>query len=310
MNKKLMNALEVGLQRMQQGESLDSVLQSSPELAAQLRPLLETAQRARLASRLEFPPLTLARQRARGLALAQDLNLGNNRHPLQRRAWRLALTILCVLAILTMSSNGLLNASAHSIPGDSLYPFKRSLESTQLQLVFDPAQKQALEQAFSQRRIEETKSLITIQRVESVEFIGVVSSRSRQEWVVSGITVVVTPRTDIDDAIQVGSQIDVDGSTNTAGDVVAIRLSLTTHPDNDNPHPGSLQAQTPTPDLSANSSTSATLTGPSVKSAPAHSSDGHDQEKDGEGQSSGKSAENHSSGDNKDSHSYSGDGGN
>ena len=226
MNKKLLDALESCLQQIEQGEPLDTVLARYPELAAQLRPLLEAAVCARSARVESLPVTALARQRARGLALAADLRQGKNRRTLRRYSWRPVMTVLAVLAILVMSSNGLLIASAHSIPGDTLYPLKRSVESTQLRLVSDPVERELLEHEFDERRVDETRHLITDQRVEEVEFTGVVASQSENEWLVSGISVVVTSRTEIDSGILVGDMIEVEGVTNAAGVVEATHLTL------------------------------------------------------------------------------------
>ncbi|MGA2505817.1 MAG: DUF5667 domain-containing protein [Anaerolineales bacterium] len=233
MNEKLQDALETCLQRMAQGETLDSLLGRYPGLAVQLSPLLKAAAHARSVRRESLPSSALARQRSRGLALAAELRPRKNRPLLLRGFWRISLTALSVIAILVLSSNGLLDASAHSIPGDTLYPLKRSVESTQLHLTSDPAEKEVLEQTFSERRVDETRSLITIRRSESVEFTGIVSSQTDVEWIVSGIPVVITSDTDMDDGIIVGDEIDVRGSTNPAGDVEAIFLSLVNVPDPD-----------------------------------------------------------------------------
>jgi hypothetical protein len=226
MNKRLPDALEDCLWRMEQGESLDSVLAHHPDLAARLHPLLETAVRARPAIREDLPLTVMARQRARGLALAADLRREKN-HPLfQRNIWRPALLVLSVIALLVISGNGLLIASAHSIPGDPLYPFKRSVESTQLQLASDPAKRQVLAHTFRERRVDETRLLIIEERVEDVEFSGVVTSQSDDEWLVSGFSVIVTAQTDIEAGIGVGDEVEVVGTTNADGCVDAIRLSL------------------------------------------------------------------------------------
>ncbi len=69
MNEKLQDALETCLQRMEQGETLDSLLGRYPDLAVQLSPLLKAAARARSARRESLPSTVLARQRSRGLVL-------------------------------------------------------------------------------------------------------------------------------------------------------------------------------------------------------------------------------------------------
>ena len=247
MNKKLLDALENCLQRMQQGESLDSVLTIYPGLAAQLRPLLETAERARSLNQADLPSTVLARQRSRGLALAANLRQGKKPHSLQMHSWRLVMTVLSVIAILVMSSNGLLIASAHSLPGDTLYPMKRSVESTQLHLVSNPAERELLERAFDERRVDETRSLIADERVEKVDFTGTVSGKLDNGWLVSGIPVIISARTDMDDGIGIGDQVEVQGLTNAFGGVNARRLSLVNNSATNEQHPRVSPTPTPSP---------------------------------------------------------------
>ena len=298
MNNKLFDALEICLQRMEHGESLDSVLASYSSLAAQLRPLLETAICARSPQRERLPANVLSRQRSRGLALAADLRQGKNRRPWLSRFWRPVLTFLSVAAFLLMSSNGLLLASAHSIPGDTLYPLKRSVESTQLQLVSNPNQRLALKQAFSERRVEETRSLITNKRVENVEFTGVVSFQSAGQWLVFGIPVVITSQTIIDADIILGDTIEVDGSTNTSGDVEAIRLSLPSDPDSDDNYPSLTPSPTPSAEpVITETPTEESSISTAKSSAPqSQSVEDSSHTSDHEGQSSTDSHDEHSSG--------------
>jgi hypothetical protein len=243
MNTRLSDALENCLQRMQQGETLESVLAHYPGLETDLRPLLEAAVLARSTSRESLPTGVLARQRSRGLALAADLRQGKNPLLVLGRFWRSVIMVLAVVVVLVISTNNLLNASARSLPGDTLYPLKRSVESTQLRLVSDPVKKLELEHTFSQRRVDETKSLISEDRVEDVEFTGVVLSQSDGEWLISGITVVVTSQTEIEKGINVGDEIEVNGSTNSAGDVVAISLRLAQDYESDGTLPGDSPTQ-------------------------------------------------------------------
>jgi hypothetical protein len=291
MNQKLLDALENCLQRIEQGETMDAVLARHRELIEQLRPLLETAICARSVSRETLPvtALALARQRSRGLILAADLRRGKNHLPVRRISWRPLMTALSVIAILVMSSNGILIASAHSIPGDTLYPLKRSVESTRLYLVSNPVKKQELEHTFEELRVDETRSLITHRRVESVEFSGQVSSQSEFEWSVSGIRVVITPQTRIDPGIAVGDLIEVDGATNTTGGVDAVHLSLLESPDIDDKP----VVMPPTPQPSAEPALQETPTDSSV--TPADSGEGEIQPGDGESRSSDSPHEEQSS---------------
>jgi hypothetical protein len=225
MNQKMLDAFENSLQRMDQGETLDSALAHYPDLAGQLRPLLVTARRASSLRNQRLPVAALSRGRARGLSLAVDLRQKKGSRLARSHFLRLALTAISVIAILVMSGNGLLIASAKSLPGDTLYPLKRTVETTQLSLVTDPAEKQALQLTFSQRRVEEAKSLIDDHRVETVQFNGVVTGRSDGEWVISGIPVQVSQQTELDQTVSVGDEVQVSGSTNSDGEVSAVRLS-------------------------------------------------------------------------------------
>ena len=294
MNKIMLDALESCLQLMEKGEQLDSALARYPGLQAQLRPLLEAAVCARSARVESLPTTTLARQRARGLALAADLRRQKIRHPLRKYSWRPVMTALSVLAILVMSSNGLLIASAHSIPGDTLYPLKRSVESTQLHLVSDPVEKDALERTFDERRVEETRSLIADERVEEVEFNGLVSSQSESVWEVSGIKVVITPHTQIDAGIHVGDRVDVDGSTNPSGGMDATHISLVNGPDDDTKLPQMTPTLPSGAAPSGESSLQETPTESSIGSAGSGGESNH--ESDGSDQSSSSSTGEHSSG--------------
>jgi hypothetical protein len=267
MNKKQFDLLEEGLQRLDSGESLESILASHPEEADLLRPLLTTSARLRPGSTSPLPVAVLSRQRTRGLALAAELRGGRRRNPRTARFWRQIVTATAVIALLAMSGQGLLIASAHSIPGDTLYPLKRSVESTQLQFVSDPTQKRSLEQEFSDRRIEETKSLLTIQRIEPVSFDGAVTSQNDMQWIVSGIPVFLTPTTQIDPGIRIGDEVEVYGMTNAAGGVDASRITLHNDSEGEDNLPGGISTQTPSANGSQEFESEATFPYPTPTTA-------------------------------------------
>jgi hypothetical protein len=293
MNRKMLDALENCLLRMKLGDSLEAALSMYPHLAAQLRPLLETAALARPAVRENLPLTVLARQRARGMALAAGLRQESNRRSIFRNTWRPALTVLSVIAILVMSSNGLFTASAQSLPGDTLYPLKRSVESTQLKLVSDPVKHQDLEREFDERRVEEARELITDKRVEGVEFTGLVSSQSENEWLVSGIHVVITSQTKMEAVILVGDMIEVHGATNASGGVDASLLTLVEKGADQENHPEVSPISTPSPESTGESGLHENPSESSV--TPSHSGEGDDQSDDGNVSSPDATHESHSS---------------
>ncbi len=237
MKTLLFDALEDCLQAIEKGETIETVLARYPHLTEDLRPMLESAQAIKAQGRRNLPVQAAARSRARVMAAASKLSsAGAERHNL-KIPWRFMLITLAILAFLVVGGNGFLVASAHSLPGDVLYPIKRSAEITQLILTSNPAHKIALLKEFSQRRLQETQSLITIGRVVQVEFDGVVTSKIKNGWVVNGIPVVVTSHTHLVSDVQVGDDINVSGETHQDGSVEASSLERKPR---DDEHPFSL----------------------------------------------------------------------
>ncbi len=222
MNRQLRDALEACLQAMEKGESMDAVLRRFPSFAAELRPLLEAARASRTLDSGSLPGLTVRRSRVRVLAAASRLRKAPRRR--SWRAWQIAVTVTAVLAILLASTNGLLIVSARALPGDALYPLKLTVENTQLQLAVDPAQKQALIRQFQLRRVEETESLLSQDRVVHVEFGGTVAAKTDDGVLVEGIPVVITNQTQITAPLSIGSEVTVSGQTHTDGHVQADAL--------------------------------------------------------------------------------------
>ncbi len=247
MNRQLMNALENCLQAINDGEALDSILERYPHLAADLRPLLEAAQMARTlrpgpgqaVNRSPVPQNAQTRSRARVLSAAARLR---EVHAPRRitPALRTAFAMLGVALFLILGGNGLLVASASSLPGEPLYAVKRGMENLQLSLASDPQEKAIIEQELYDLRIEETGTLLHEQRVERVEFSGLVESQTSNGWVVSGIPVIVTVQTELDGVITPGAHVEIRGQTQTDGSVWAERVKVeSTGSGNNEDNPGS-----------------------------------------------------------------------
>ncbi len=136
------------------------------------------------------------------------------------------MTIAVVIAVLVMSTNGLLVASARALPGDRLYPLKRGIETSQLRFTLEADKKISLEHQFDERRVDETQSLINVMRAEPVEFSGRLTDMQEDEWLVSGIPVRLTDETIIEPGIEIGDEVEVDGMTTSLGLVEATHLLL------------------------------------------------------------------------------------
>ncbi len=222
----LYNALETCLQALEQGQTPDSALARYPEFAAQLRPLLEVSLRARTSSGHPIPDEIRRRGRARLLQHAAQL--ASRRAP--RRLippWpRLALAF-GLAAVLLLSSTGLVNASSGALPGDRLYPVKRTWESLRLLLVFHPEERELLESHFEQERLDEIDELLIRGRTAPIAFSGLVTQMQGEQWRVSGIPLRITASTRLPQApLSEGSPIAVQGMTRPDGVVEALEIRL------------------------------------------------------------------------------------
>jgi hypothetical protein len=238
MKQHFFDILEDCLQALERGEPLEAILARYPDLSADLRPVLESAQAARAMHSREIPAAVRARGRARVLAAAARLRQAPTPHHRIGRIWRVLIAVLASLTFLAASSGGLIVASAAALPGDALYPIKRVLENTRLQFTNDPVQKQVLTQQFSQLRVDETQTLLTTKRVSDVEFDGQVAARLSDGWLVAGIPVVVTDQTLVAGTITVGQNVNVIGQTQVDQRVRAVNLT-----------PGGDDSSSGTPDI-------------------------------------------------------------
>src|SRR5512143_1402571 len=118
---ELYDALEECLQAMARGASIDHAVKRYPNLAGELRPLLQASQIARAAGSIHVPPDVRRRGRSQ---LIEQVRQGRRTHIPRRMIPlfpRLALTGFLVAA-LALTSTGLVSASSTSLPGQQLYP--------------------------------------------------------------------------------------------------------------------------------------------------------------------------------------------
>ncbi|HUH98637.1 MAG TPA: DUF5667 domain-containing protein [Anaerolineales bacterium] len=223
MTDRLYDALESCLQALEGGQTIDSALEHYPELAPELRPILEVSLQARTLKTASIPEGVQRRGRARLLQRAAQLRQSqrlSSRHSLAFFP-RLALA-LGAAAALILSSTGLVGASSNSLPGDQLYPVKRTWEGFQLALMLNRQGQEALQSRFEQERLNEIDELLIRNRSQAVTFSGLVTGRQDGAWLVSGIRVVVTNRTRFSAApIANGVPVTVTGTTGSDGGLQA-----------------------------------------------------------------------------------------
>jgi hypothetical protein len=216
-------ALAACLEELKAGKNLDEVLRPYGKLGDDLRPLLETAlHNQAYAASLTAPRAAQLRSRAQFLNAAQAFS---EKKP---RPWwagiampRLAMAAFIFLAVIILGGFTTAAASAQSLPGDILYPFKLASERTRLWLTRSPGERLALEETFDDLRAQEILELMQSNRNESVRLAGEVTSMQSNEWLVRDIRVRLNADTVLEQEIEVGFYVEVTGWLQNDGSVQA-----------------------------------------------------------------------------------------
>ena len=226
----LSEVLEICLQDIEQGESIETVLFRYPEYADELRPILEGSMNARSMASVAPSAEVVRRNRAKVLQHASQMRDTQSKSS-SRRIWfaslrRVAVT-LAVVAMLFVSGTGLVSAASTTLPGDNLYPVKRTWEDVLVFLTFNLQQREVLEIERENKRLHELRELFATGRSAEVEFSGVATSQNGNEWIIAGFRVVISSQTEVRDGpLAVGSPVRVKGHTQGDGVVLAERVRL------------------------------------------------------------------------------------
>lgn len=221
------DALEICLQEIEKGADLETVLRLYPDLADELRPILETSVEARNLAAGGPAPDVLRRGRSRVLQQAAQMREANAQS--SRRLWtvplRRALVSLAVIVALFVSSTNLVRAATTTLPGDNLYPVKRTWEDVLVLFTFNMQARQLLEVEHENERLEELYELFAEGRLAKVDFAGTVTRQNGDLWLVSKVPVVISAGTDLrDQPILPGDAVRVRGVTQSDGTVLAERV--------------------------------------------------------------------------------------
>jgi len=139
---------------------------------------------------------------------------------------RVAVTLIVVVAIF-VSGTGLVRAASTTLPGDNLYPVKRTWEDVLLLFTFNLQEREGLEVEHENERLHELQELFAEGRSAEVDFVGLVTSQNGNEWLVAGIPVVISAQTEMrGSSITIGSPVRVKGQAQGNGSVFADRVEL------------------------------------------------------------------------------------
>ena len=222
MNDKLYEVLEICIRAIETGADLESVLKLYPQMEDELRPILETMQRAKSLSVPAIPEASIQRSRARVLKHAAEMRVSTPKPRRTRLMFTRFATSMALALVFLLGGTGIVGASSGALPGDNLYPVKRRWEEVRLLFAFSPEGREELESKYEQERLNEVDILLNEGREETIAFYGIVTAQNGDYWLVSGVPVQLTPKTQLPvAAVVVGAPVTVVGRTNGQGFIEA-----------------------------------------------------------------------------------------
>lgn len=221
--------LELCLNEIDKGATIESLMVRYPAYADELRPILEASVDAKSIAAPNPPADVVRRNRAKVLQHAAQMREANASST--RRLWsvplRRALVSLAVIGVLFASSTGLVRAASTTLPGDNLYPVKRTWEDVLVIFTFNVQSKQTLQVEHENERLNELNELFAERRSVRVDFSGLVTRQEGNLWLVAGIPVAVSTQTGLpSQPVVVGDAIHIIGVTQNDGAVLAQQVYL------------------------------------------------------------------------------------
>lgn len=140
--------------------------------------------------------------------------------PLTRQAGLLAAVLIVCIAM----SVGTVTASARALPGDLLYPVKRTVEQIELLVIRDNDREAEYLRQLAQRRREEARRVLELKRRVSLEFAGVLHRAENGQWTVGGIPVQIDPEAAANAGVQPGDLVEIRGIA-AGGEMQVLRIT-------------------------------------------------------------------------------------
>lgn len=245
---------EDALAMLAAGVPLDTILAEAGKDAGQLRPLLEmVSEVSSLKQTIPIPPpqASLQKMLAHGEKLA-----ASSPPPVKESAWqidflslfrggfRLAAGLTTALMLFVLVGGMLSLAAQRSVPGDSLYTLKQARETLQLNLTSDPERREALNKSFNERRRMEIETLLERDREATVDFEENIQTITATTIEINGLTLEITPETEITGQLAVGARVRVEAMTRPP---TLVALSITVLEPVSPPTPTMTPTATPQP---------------------------------------------------------------
>ena len=179
MTEKFENILEKCLERITvKGESIEACLRDYPEHTSRLEPLLRTAISASRSIHYiqAVPELKL---KAKNKMLSEIQCRQQKQVKVVRAlAWEYRWALPAMLLLLLLIGSGVVIGANESMPDESLYPVKTTMEKVQLKLTPSDLDKAKLHAKFAERRVEEMVAMEKRKKAQEVEKLA---QRAKQE---------------------------------------------------------------------------------------------------------------------------------
>lgn len=255
------------LDALDRGELPEQILARYPQDAARLRPMLQTAVQLR---RLSLQPTRAAQMKSKEAFLASAAALKAQSAPRPMPWWRVRrlLAPVLTLVVVALFGLGLVQASAGTLPGDTLYGVKLLVENARLAISRDPVGTEMLQQ---QERVQEIRRLLDVGRAADVRFSGLITAVSPNQLIIAGLLTELTPQTVLLGDPAVGLSAEVNGRTENGRLLAVTILVQGTVPPTPAPLPAETETAVPTQVTPAPAATQVTPTAtpaPSIQANP------------------------------------------
>jgi hypothetical protein len=178
MNREIEEILNTCIDRITlRGDSIENCLESYPDRARELEPLLKTAMEAREA--FSEKPSREFQQEAKSRFLSKLVSIEKRREGFKLLDWqrRWAVAVCAVLALVIMAG-GTVGASTNALPGDLMYSVKTTMERVQAFFTFGDEAKANLYIELAERRVEEIEALAERERDITKAALGVMGDET------------------------------------------------------------------------------------------------------------------------------------
>ncbi len=249
--KELVNIFDECVDRLAAGQTIEDCLRQYPQHATQLRPMLEVG----LLTRRVVPPtaeVIAAQDRVRQRVETVVQTMPPQRQPVRLFTQRIATLAASLVLVFLIAVGGGATLAQDSLPGDFLYGMKLLTENVRLAVAPDVF---GLTAEFNQRRVDETRQLITFKRQAELEFEGSVSVIDANTWEIAGLPMSVPAG--LGAQVQTGDKVRVRVETTTNGEIHIVEIVETEHlapPATPMPPPTVVPSHTPTATLTVTSS--------------------------------------------------------